>query len=333
MMNNERGSTLVLTLGIVIFFILMGLASINFAMLHNELTEKERSSAAAFWLAEAGVEKALSKLPTLIPETDPAVTVGDGTYDVTSAPDPACPHCTNRWVVSSQGVVNNQTRHIKAVVAKGAGYVEDVLDAKDHVKNYENCPPASVDISCEDPADCPPTSERCALWNALAQEYDTDLSFDTVFHGALTKQDIITSATGLSSTYENPENGFEIKDATYVKLTGTNPPTLDLSKANQTAASSFLLIDASLVPAGVTTKVKLAGNMSFNGIIWIVGNTQFSMTGTSLIKGAVFVEGTFEVKTGGTAMLQYDPSFIESVVTDVGQPEASVPALVAWGEF
>jgi hypothetical protein len=259
--------------------------------------------------------------------------VGEGTYDVFSGPDPACPHCTNRWVIDSTGVVNGQTRRIKTVAASGAGYVDKVLDAKDHVKNYENCPPASVDVSCADPGDCPPTSERCDLWNALSQEYDTDLSFDTVFHGNLTKQDIIASATGLGSIPVNPENGFEIKEVTYVQLTGANPPTLDLSKANQIAPSSFLLIDASSVPAGVTTKVKLTGNATFNGIVWIIGNTQFSMTGTSLIKGAVFVEGTFEVKTGGTAMLQYDPSFIESVVTDVGQPEVQVPVSIAWGEF
>ena len=57
-MNNERGSILVVTLGFILVFTLLGLGSMYLATVHNEAAEKRAASNKAFWLAEAGLQKA-----------------------------------------------------------------------------------------------------------------------------------------------------------------------------------------------------------------------------------------------------------------------------------
>ncbi len=58
-MNNRRGSILVVTLGFVLIFILLGLGAIYLGTVQNEAAEKRTASTKAFWLAEAGIQKAL----------------------------------------------------------------------------------------------------------------------------------------------------------------------------------------------------------------------------------------------------------------------------------
>jgi hypothetical protein len=66
---------------------------------------------------------------------------------------------------------------------------------------------------------------------------------------------------------------------------------------------------------------------------WIIGNTEFSMTGTSLIKWAVFADGNFDVKVGGDANLEYNPAYIYNAITNIGEPETNVPQMIAWTEI
>jgi hypothetical protein len=58
-MNNQRGAILAVTLGFVLIFILLGLGAIYLGTVQNEAAEKRTASNKAFWLAEAGLQKAL----------------------------------------------------------------------------------------------------------------------------------------------------------------------------------------------------------------------------------------------------------------------------------
>ena len=58
-LDNNNGAILILTLVFVLAFTSLGIASIYFATQQNEFTEKLKFSTQAFWLAEAGVQKAM----------------------------------------------------------------------------------------------------------------------------------------------------------------------------------------------------------------------------------------------------------------------------------
>ena len=60
-MNNKRGSILVVTLGFILVFTMLGLGSMYFSTVQNEAAEKRTASTKAFWLSEAGLQKALWK--------------------------------------------------------------------------------------------------------------------------------------------------------------------------------------------------------------------------------------------------------------------------------
>ena len=58
-MKNERGSILIITVGFVLVFTLLGFAAIYLATVENEAAVKRIDSTKAFWLAEAGIQKTL----------------------------------------------------------------------------------------------------------------------------------------------------------------------------------------------------------------------------------------------------------------------------------
>jgi hypothetical protein len=64
MRNGNEGSILIMTLAFVLIFTLLGFGAIYFASLQHELASKEQMSAQAFWLADAGIERAKTHFKT-----------------------------------------------------------------------------------------------------------------------------------------------------------------------------------------------------------------------------------------------------------------------------
>ena len=58
-MKNQHGSILVVTLGFILVFTMLGLGSMYLSTVQNEAAEKRTFSTKAFWLAEAGIQKAI----------------------------------------------------------------------------------------------------------------------------------------------------------------------------------------------------------------------------------------------------------------------------------
>lgn len=95
MMNDKKGSILVVTIGFVLVFTLLGFGSLHYAYVQNEVVEKEKASAEAFWLADGALQMAFNNLvndPTaLIAKTDYTPNSTDPKqYDVFSEAD-SCP--------------------------------------------------------------------------------------------------------------------------------------------------------------------------------------------------------------------------------------------------
>lgn len=117
-MRNKHGSVLVITLGFVVAFTLLGMASLHYAMVQNEETERQKASMEAFWLADGAVEKAKA-LPSLIPKTEPPIYLNNkqGETDVNRFYDVHSRVKQDRKFrleILAYGKVNGQSRYIKA---------------------------------------------------------------------------------------------------------------------------------------------------------------------------------------------------------------------------
>ncbi len=60
--KNNRGSIMIITMGFVLVFTMLGLGSLHHAGLQNEMAEKLKFSNQAYWRAEAGIQKAISRI-------------------------------------------------------------------------------------------------------------------------------------------------------------------------------------------------------------------------------------------------------------------------------
>jgi Tfp pilus assembly protein PilX len=61
-MNNKNGSILIVTLGFILIFTLLGLAAMHLSGVQNEAAVKQAYSTKAFWLADAGVQVGKKRL-------------------------------------------------------------------------------------------------------------------------------------------------------------------------------------------------------------------------------------------------------------------------------
>ena len=56
MIRRKKGSILVVTLAFMLVFTLLGFWSIHYSFTQNEIAEKEKASAEAFWMADGAIE-------------------------------------------------------------------------------------------------------------------------------------------------------------------------------------------------------------------------------------------------------------------------------------
>ncbi|MCA9402740.1 MAG: hypothetical protein KC897_03075 [Candidatus Omnitrophica bacterium] len=126
-MSRKRGSVLVVTMGFVVAFTLLGMAALHFAIVQNEATERQKASMEAFWLADGAVEVAKGEYPEPIPEGTQYYLANAANepnlnrwYRVHSKRKPVSPDYNreHRFLVYAHGSVNGQSRYIKAELDK-----------------------------------------------------------------------------------------------------------------------------------------------------------------------------------------------------------------------
>lgn len=110
-MLKRKGSVLAITIGFSLIFTMLGTASIYMSTLQSETQEKKVLNQQAFWLAEAGINKAIALLPGTTPFNG---NLGDGNYDVPNI----TPLADSQWTIDSIGTAQNQNRHIWVKVLK-----------------------------------------------------------------------------------------------------------------------------------------------------------------------------------------------------------------------
>lgn len=127
-MSREKGSVLIVTMGFVVAFTLLGMAALHYAIVQNEATEVQKASMEAFWLADGAVEKARAEFPSLVTREQLAVHLTNDQdqpldnkfYDFLSRKkiEPDGYERLFRYEVLAYGSVNGQERYIRAELDK-----------------------------------------------------------------------------------------------------------------------------------------------------------------------------------------------------------------------
>ncbi|MCK5178653.1 MAG: hypothetical protein KAR32_03920, partial [Candidatus Omnitrophica bacterium] len=280
MLQDKQGSILVVTLGFVFVFTLLGFGSLHYAYVQNEIAEKGMASAEAFWLADGAMERACKSAKEA---TSPSIfgyeTLPNGENYYFQGTGQNLGTAAEEWNVTSNGDVRTQIRTIQAVLAR---YDDAAMKAiQSHGYVGDDCYSQSA-ASYLNPEDC---LERI------------DFTFDDYFHKPL--QDFIDNA---DNTYLNPKNTGDItliSGVTVVRMQGDensdnkvaiNTNSQDYYKdengdalldgdGNKIAIPSFLIIKDERISTGTKElpllEVRIEGNiqvtMPFRGIIWIDG--------------------------------------------------------------
>jgi len=268
-----------------------------------------QASTEAFWLADAGIERARSQLPDTV-MNDTNVAMGNGTYDITSENDQCATDlngnpidCTDRFVITSIGKIaytdlsdetqNSQVRGIE--VLYGRYDIDNVLETKGPVKKLEECGGpgfSNVTIVCDDVEELSEFSFKSVLGlseadvRAVGTQFYTSLTFDS--SSDISGGVIIIDFDPADNKISIPNDKFDVPH-------------------------SFVLIDTrpSTKPS---QSIDFEGG-TFCGILWIIGGAKFSGN-IEDFRGAIFVDGEEGDVTPltGTPTFEYDPTCITDAI-------------------
>lgn len=300
-MKNNRGSILVITMGFVLVFTLLGIASIYLGTVNSEAADKREFSEEAFWHADGAVERARSTLPN-VELKDPA-NLGDPlpSYgnDVNGNPMTYSVNTVKNgpftWQIDTDSTVNNQKRAIQAIAdASGIAGFGD-LNSNGNIDKYNN-------------------GDKCT-----SLEGSSEVNCDKVEEGmSLDFSEVFPNALPVNSSNPNLDNYYTDANAgTFGTIPNSGLTLIEISSTSnmntKISGSGFVYIDYSNYDAAnkkaPSVDIEIA---DFSGILWIEGdvrdNVDVKFTGNGGYVGAIFVEGSGKLSFGGAAHLNYDMS-------------------------
>ncbi|MEK6732804.1 MAG: hypothetical protein AABY55_04180 [Candidatus Omnitrophota bacterium] len=275
---NQGGAILGLVLVFIFIFTLMGYGLLNLGSVNAVEIVRALQSKQAFWLAEAGITKAIANLPNTGTFSE---NISNGSYSVTSA---QIAGYTNRWDITSTGIVNLATKRIRVIIF----------------------PPVGAAIISNGPIE---TDLGNPTINGPVEEYAIFTFFGTF---GKTEAEVYAMATHV---YTDPPNNpgtetpipvYPIDGITWIDMSPGN--TLGLTSTSW--SGSGLLV--------VNGNVSIKGGI-FTGILWVNGNLTVS-GGNAQVNGSIYVNGDTEVETKvtGTPIINYDTEAIDDVYVDLG---------------
>ena len=277
---NKKGSILAITIAFVVVFIILGVSAIYLSTLQSDIQARDIQSQRAFWIAEAGIAKAIVRLP----ETTPSPLLeyleenADESYSIMITPTAGF---TNRWTIQSTGFVPNATRTIEVEIEGVVNNITGVINANGDV---------DIDGSSN-------------VTGTVNENLDPPLAFESVF--LMTKDQVRHIA---NNHYINPAiNQTPVTQITWV--------TGDLAiTTTGWQGYGLLVVDGNLRFAGgsfsgiiwVTGDLDCTGNPDINGSIFVEGETTIKVTGNGEISedaGAVddawkFLSSAFRTVSG-----------------------------------
>lgn len=281
MYNNQRGAALIMVFIIITVLAVFGGIVISRSISENRLTENYKESLQAFWLAEAGVNRALSELRTNYDLTGTNLfltALGQGQYNfdiATSGPTSQDRTVTSRGCIPSGCACSVSAcrviRTIEAVINKVAdvppNFYDKVIYAAGNISDGDTI---SGDII------------HAGTYSPARTLNGTDTQDSSISPLALLDFAQLRAISQAQGNYH---------DAAH--LSGPFP-------------ASFWYNQAAGIPNVVFLEgnFDIAGNITVGGFIVVGGEVSYDATlrGTSIIDGCIYTRGNFTIKGGGNAL-------------------------------
>jgi len=300
-MKDQKGVILVLAVSFMLVFTLLGLAIMNFAGFQGQGIVRKIASTRAFWIAEAGIQRAISHLSQDAPGFTLNDSLGQGNYNVNVVPISPV-----RWTIDSIGTEQPISKEI--LVEYGPNIFKGLQSTgKQDINKEQNVPSREEDVILD-----------------FVEIFGFDLF-------SMTQAQKDTTPFGTNCIVAG-------KDVTYYPL--TKPPgKLPISYSgisfidSQTNAKTETLpnLDGSglvIIQVKPGTELSINGGGNFNGIVWIQG--ELGGLGNTNIDGAVFVNcGTNRTTVSGDAEIYFNKGAIDDAFADL---RINKFAVVSWEE-
>ena len=292
-LGNNRGIALIASYIIIAVLLIVSAAFSARSIGEQRVANKEKDSVQAFWLAEAGLDRAINELP----DTPLSGTLGRGAYSTQTTPATSV-----RFLITSSGGVpaldstdpNNIVRTITALVEQPANTAsaDDITSAI----------AANGDIVIRGSAEV----------NGDIDDNET-FDFEDVF--GVSKEVMKNNATNLYT--DPPNNVTPVTEITWSDL--VNDGEMIISDSNW-EGSGILVVNGDL---------RLTGG-HFRGIIWVIGALWVS--GEPVVEGTFYVESgaEFETTLTGNPTVSYDSDAIVAAFNY--NPSDLPPFIVNWKE-
>ncbi len=304
-MRNEKGSILVVTLAFVLVFTLLGLASIYFAGIQNEIANKRRDSAEAFWIADGLVEQIKNQIPITIDNKDQDVVPGDDSrkFDITTNQHLESGNLFNyKWDITAVATVNKQKRKILAVVDR-FDIPEDPINSNTPITDLPpSIPPEHVNDQ--------ETITITEIIPTLREEVEAIGEFILVEQVA---PDVVLQGT---------------QDFVLVKVDSS--PSVTIHTDNVTT-TKLIVIDTTESSAfgNPQPTVNFVGN-PIRAVLVVIGDANLVNPN---IDGIVFIDGQATI-AGNDSDVRLDPFAVDQALSTLGAlPGEGNPKLVEWREF
>jgi len=320
---NKRGVALIIAFMVVVVLTILGTAAISRSVSERSLTQRYAESTKAFWLAEAGVAKALLQLKGSFDNLNSiaAATLGAGQYSVDNigiAPqDSSLRIITAHGFVPSQGAARAE-RKISVLVQNSGGsnpsnpgLVEYAIDTTGTLNITGNAKTVPVGSS----------------------HSGSSLDFEEVFgmnQDAVKALAVAAAAEGKGYVYTNPDtNQQPVNGITWIELTGSNKFNI----SGQWSGSGLLIVNGN--NQSVALQITGGANeiMSFTGMIWVIGKVKIG--GNAEITGAIFAESAqgIESDVTGKSTISFSIPAVDGAFGLLGGGTAVGLEVLSWREI
>lgn len=289
---NNKGFILIASYMVITVLVILVCGFAARSIGEERVAGKERDSIQAFWLAEAGLDRAISE----IPDTPLSGTLDTGNYSTTTS---ATSNPLRFLVVSTGGVPyadasdpSNITRTIRAIVEQPAS----------------DSDPSGITSAITTSGDI--TVRGSAEVNGNVDDNHT-FDFEDVF--GVSKETMESDATNLYT--DPPNNVTPVSGLTWVNLESND----DLNIADDNWTGSGILV--------VNGDARITGGY-FQGIIWVIGTLWIS--GSPVIDGAIYVEcgADFDTTLTGNPVISFDSDAVSDAFGSI--PSDLPPQIISW---
>ena len=290
--NNNKGFILIVCYMVIAVLVILAISFAARSIGEQRVAQKEKDSIRAFWLAEAGLDRAISELPN----TPLSYQLDPGRYYTETTPLDS-----NRFLIISKGgmpdtdetVPNNIIRSIRAIVEQPEN------DADPSV--VTSAITTDGDVVIKGGADVNGDIDDNSIFN-----------LEEIFR--ISKETLRDNTTNY---YTNPPNNISpVNYITWIDIDASEE--LHISD-NNWEGSGILVVNGDL---------KITGG-DFKGIIWVTGTLEMT-SGNPHIEGAIFVEGGAETILTGNAHVEHDTEAINDAFDYL--PSNLPPHIISWQE-